>query len=91
MNLKEIKDAWLRYLMNNLIKIKKPSREIQKTIDKRFNECISCENMKVTKFSYNRLRRCGVCNCAFPALIFSYSKKCPIGKWGPADTDQTDT
>lgn len=82
MNLLEIKDGWLRYLMANLFKSKMPGLEIKKRLDHRFKTCMSCPHMTVKKYFGSReWRTCGKCGCAFPAMIFAYEKKCPKGFW----------
>jgi len=81
-NLAEVKDGWLRYLMSSLFKSRQPCAEVQEHLDRRFETCMSCPHMTVKKyFSKREWRTCGKCGCAFPAMIFAYEKRCPVGLW----------
>jgi len=87
-NLSEIKEGWLRYLMSAWFKQRQPNLELQKHLDHRFETCTSCPHMVVKTYSSKRnWRTCGKCGCAFPALMFAYGKKCPDGRWQEIDKD----
>jgi hypothetical protein len=84
MSFRDIKDGWHNYLVSNLIKNRKPNKAVQTVIDNRIEICLSCPHL--TKTSSSRIniyfQSCKKCNCAFPALVFAYRKKCPANKWG---------
>ncbi len=83
MSFRDIKDGWYNYLVGNLIKSRKPNRDVQEVIDSRLEICLSCPHLTKTKSSSPRIffQTCKKCMCAFPALAFAYKKKCPDNKW----------
>lgn len=83
MSFRDIKDGWHNYLVNNLIKNRKPNKAVQVAIDNRIEICLSCPHLtKKSSSSINiYFQSCKKCNCAFPALVFAYRKKCPVNKW----------
>ena len=88
MSIKDIGDGWLNFLMTKFFNKDLPI-ERKRAVEERFNICIDCDNLKMfkTKYSSAKLRFCGVCKCSFPGMIFSKGKKCPVGKWGPMNSE----
>jgi hypothetical protein len=82
-NLNDIKEGWLNYLMTNMFRSRKPTPQLQKHIDERFQACMACPHLKEKTFfsKHRKWRTCGKCGCAFPAMIFAYGKRCPDRRW----------
>lgn len=71
------------------LEIKKPTPELQCYIKDRLDTCLGCEHLGEKLFLSKSINFCGKCKCIFPALIFSYKKKCPIDKWDAIPDDVT--
>lgn len=67
------------------LNITKPSQDIENHLSLRLRECLSCPHLSERSFEFKIIKKtinfCDKCKCIFPALIFSYKKKCPDGRW----------
>lgn len=81
-NINEMREGWLSFMKNRL-GIHRFSSSFKEAIADRIEKCHSCPNLSVFSDSSRTIfnGRCEKCKCIFPVLVYSKSKKCPIGKW----------
>tara|TARA_R110001583_G_scaffold31600_1_gene107885 strand:+ start:46692 stop:46982 length:291 start_codon:yes stop_codon:yes gene_type:complete len=93
-SLRDISDSLLNQL-SKLLNKKSDTPEMEKAFLDRIEKCLSCNDLKEKKIKAINIEKaikiCNQCKCIFPYFVFAHRKKCPIGKWGPINTDQTDT
>ena len=78
-----MRDGWLNHMLTNVLKLKDPSPELRKYIDRRYDECAACPYLTEKSYFNSKIKwhMCGKCGCAFPAMIFAYGKRCPDRRW----------
>ena len=82
MSARDIKDSIINQTMDRLFKSKGPDSFTREKVEERKRICLECPRLTKRKIgSKLTLRYCNICKCSFPALVFAYSKKCPIEKW----------
>ncbi len=90
MRLREIKEGWFNFLKTR-IKSLDTNDSLKPYFEKRIKDCIDCKFLKITSTNKNSLflGKCIHCGCIFPALAYSHSKSCPIGKWDSIPSDKS--
>ena len=81
---KEAFEGWFSYMISRVDKFFntcKLPEELRLEVQKRVKICSACPELEVSIDSLN-LGKCKKCSCSFPMILYSRSKKCPIGKWG---------
>tara|TARA_B100000700_G_C14820552_1_gene749709 strand:- start:662 stop:895 length:234 start_codon:yes stop_codon:yes gene_type:complete len=77
MSIRDISSGWLNYIKSKFPNL--DTKEIERIAKQREDICIDCESLKFNRIFSRYI--CSECNCAFPAILYSSQKKCPLDKW----------
>lgn len=85
MDIFNIKDGWMNYILHKISSRRLPE-DVKKEAIRRSKICFKCDKLIVKRKkdlfgSEKKVFKCNACGCSFPAMVYAMKKKCAIGKW----------
>jgi phosphoribosylformylglycinamidine (FGAM) synthase-like amidotransferase family enzyme len=83
MKLQDIRNYIEAHYNQTLSNLNLSKKEIEDLASTRAKMCLACPHLEeyTTAITKTKKQRCGKCGCEYPSILYSPSKKCPIGKW----------